>query len=163
MDALRYPPAPEAPAAEIRAGACREATLHDLVGRQAAATPGATAVAHDGRELTFAELDERSTRLAHELRALGVRTETPVGVMLERDLELVVALLAVLKAGGAFVPVDPAYPAARIQHMLDDSGARAVLLRERLRDRLPDGMRAGESRVAVVPVDGDGARFAARR
>ncbi|MFB6907264.1 amino acid adenylation domain-containing protein [Streptomyces bacillaris] len=134
--------------------------MHGLVGRQAAATPGATAVVHDGRELTFAELDERSTRLAHELRALGVRTETPVGVMLERDLELVVALLAVLKAGGAFVPVDPAYPAARIQHMLDDSGARAVLLRERLRDRLPDGMRAGESRVAVVPVDGDGARFA---
>ncbi len=74
----------------------RDATLHELVGAQAAATPGATAVVHDDGLLTYAELDERSTRLAHRLRALGVRAETPVGVLLERDPELVVALLGVL-------------------------------------------------------------------
>ncbi|MFF8789308.1 amino acid adenylation domain-containing protein [Streptomyces sp. NPDC015125] len=155
--------ASKAPTVEVSAtGAGNEATLHELVAAQAAATPGATAVVHDDMRLTFAELDERSTRLAHELRALGVRAEAPVGVMLERDPELVIALLGVLKAGGAFVPIDPAYPAARIQHMLDDSGARAVLLREALRDRLPDGLRDGAGRVAVLPVDGEAGRFAHR-
>ncbi|MFJ9107699.1 amino acid adenylation domain-containing protein [Streptomyces sp. NPDC102283] len=160
MDAVRHLPGSEAPAADPTVGAGRAATLHERVGAQAAATPGAAAVVHDGVVLTYAELDERSTRLAHELRALGVRAETPVAVMLERDPELVVALLGVLKAGGAFVPVDPAYPAARIQHMVDDSGARAVLLREHLRDRLPIGLRGGTGTVAVIPVDGTGERFA---
>ncbi|MFI9190667.1 amino acid adenylation domain-containing protein [Streptomyces californicus] len=142
----------------------RDATLHELVGAQAAATPGATAVVHDDGLLTYAELDERSTRLAHRLRAHGVRAETPVGVLLERDPELVVALLGVLKAGGAFVPIDPTYPAARIRHMLDDSGARAVLLRQDLRDRLPEDLRDGTGPVAVVPVDVDsGAGTSARR
>ncbi|CAM5398416.1 non-ribosomal peptide synthetase [Streptomyces californicus] len=142
----------------------RDATLHELVGAQAAATPGATAVVHDDGLLTYAELDERSTRLAHRLRALGVRAETPVGVMLERDPELVVALLGVLKAGGAFVPIDPAYPTARIRHMLDDSGARAVLLRQDLRDRLPEDLRDGTGQVAVVPVGAEsGAGTSARR
>ncbi|MFI6512057.1 amino acid adenylation domain-containing protein [Streptosporangium sp. NPDC050855] len=153
-DDVRHPFSLTASIATAPAGPVdHDATLHELVGAQAAATPRATAVVHDDGLLTYAELDERSTRLAHRLRALGIRDEAPVAVMLERDPELVVALLGVLKAGGAFVPVDPAYPAERIRHMLDDSGARAVVLRQVLRARLPEDLRDGAGRVSVLQVD----------
>ncbi|MFB6888189.1 amino acid adenylation domain-containing protein [Kitasatospora sp. NPDC056327] len=149
-------PAPAAGSGVTESGTARPdghgapGTLPGLVAAQAAATPDAVAVVHDGRELAYARLEERATRLAHGLRARGVGTETPVAVMLDRDSELIVALLAVLKAGGAFVPVDPSYPAERVRHMLDDSGARVVLVRRALRDRVPAGTGP---RPAVVEVD----------
>ncbi|HEX2270297.1 MAG TPA: amino acid adenylation domain-containing protein, partial [Pyrinomonadaceae bacterium] len=88
--------------------------------------PHATAVVHEGRQLSYGELNERAERLGQHLRALGVGPETVVGVCMERSVELVVALLAVWKAGGAYLPLDPAYPAQRISFMLRD--ARAVVL-----------------------------------
>ena len=74
-----------------------------------------------GSALSFAELDQRANQLAHRLVALGVEAEVPVGVMMERSLDLIVALLGVLKAGGAYVPMDPSYPSDRLALMLEDS------------------------------------------
>jgi amino acid adenylation domain-containing protein len=107
--------------------------LHHLVADQARRTPAATAlIAPDGRRLTYRELDERSAALAGHLRALGVGPEALAGVMLDRDIELVVALLAVLRAGGAYVPIDPAYPRQRVAFLLENSGAAVLLTRRAL-------------------------------
>jgi len=73
-----------------------------------------------GGALSYAKLDKRANQLAHRLVRLGVRAEVPVGVMMERSLELVVALLGVLKAGGAYVPMDPSYPPDRLALMMED-------------------------------------------
>ena len=77
-----------------------------------------------GLTLPYAELEERANQLAHRLIALGVGPEVPVGVMMERSLDLIVALLGVLKAGGAYVPMDPSYPPDRLALMMEDSEAR---------------------------------------
>jgi len=114
------------------------ATLASLFAAQAARTPTAVAVASaSGEELTYAELDRRAEQVARRLRAAGVGPEVPVGVLLEREPDLVAALLGVHKAGGFYVPLDPAYPAARLAFMLEDSGARTVVTRERLLPRIP--------------------------
>ncbi len=121
--------------------------LHELVAEQAARTPDAPAVVHGGAALTCAGLDARAGALAGELRARGVGPEVAVGVCLERGADAVAALLAVLRAGGAYLPLDPDYPADRLAFMLADSGARLVLTSTSLAGRLPDF--AGE----VVRVD----------
>ena len=77
-----------------------------------------------GAALSYGELDKRANQLAHHLIALGVGPEVPVGVMMERSLDLIVALLGVLKAGGAFVPMDPSYPPDRLAIMAEDSQVR---------------------------------------
>ncbi|HEV2146952.1 MAG TPA: amino acid adenylation domain-containing protein, partial [Longimicrobiaceae bacterium] len=94
-------------------------------------------VAFGGETLAYAELERRANRLANHLRRLGVRPEDRVGICLERSLELPVAMLAVLRAGAAYVPLDPGYPAERLALMLEDSGVRVVLAERALRDRLP--------------------------
>ncbi|NUS66706.1 MAG: amino acid adenylation domain-containing protein [Saccharothrix sp.] len=99
-----------------------EGTLVSLIAAQTARTPDATAVVHDGVTLTYAELDRRSTALAHELRGNDV-----VAVAVPRSVELLVALLGVLKAGAAYLPLDLDYPAERIEFMLADSGATTVV------------------------------------
>src|SRR6185503_9679422 len=101
--------------------------LHRLFEAQAAATPDALALVFGAERLTFAELNARANRLARRLVALGVGPESIVALALERSVEMVVALLAVNKAGGAFLPIDPAYPAERRRWMLEDSAARLVL------------------------------------
>jgi amino acid adenylation domain-containing protein len=105
----------------------RDACLHELFEAQAARTPGAVAVVAGGGSLTYAELNARANRLAHHLRALGVRPEVRVGICVERGPEMMVGLLAVLKAGGAYLPLDPAYPAERLRYMIADSAPRVVL------------------------------------
>jgi non-ribosomal peptide synthetase component F len=92
-----------------------------------------------GERLSYGEIDRRSSRLAHFLVRQGVGPEIPVGVCLERSPELLVALLAVLKAGGVYLPLDPAYPAERLAFMLEDSGAPLVLVRESLAAEVPSG------------------------
>ena len=103
------------------------ATLPELFAEQVARTPDATAVVCEGRELTFAELDKAANRLAHALIARGVGPERIVALLLGRSIDTVVALLAVLKAGGAYLPIDPAYPPARIAGMLADAQPALVL------------------------------------
>jgi len=103
------------------------ATLADLLHRQAAANPAAIALCAGGTALTYSELDARCTGLAHVLRDRGVGPGRIVGVLAERSVDLVVAILGVLRAGGAYLPLDPAYPPARTRYLLADSGATLVV------------------------------------
>jgi amino acid adenylation domain-containing protein len=134
--------------------------LHRLVEAQVDRTPGAIAVigataavaaSAEGRSITYRELDLRANRLAHRLVRLGVGPDVPVGLYLERSVELIVALLGTLKAGGAWLPLDPGYPRERIELMLADSGAPVVLTLA----GLADGVPAGDARVVLL--DGFGA------
>ncbi|MGI5365949.1 amino acid adenylation domain-containing protein [Streptomyces iakyrus] len=102
-------------------------TLHERFAELAAAEPQAAAVRAGGRELTRRELDERADRLAHRLLRLGVGPETRVAVFLERSAELVVAILAVLKAGGTYVPLHEAFPAERLEWVMADTGSKVLL------------------------------------
>src|SRR6185295_6141357 len=97
-------------------------------------SPEAPALEWDGGRLTYAELDQRSDALAARLRALGVGPEVLVGISLARSPEMVVALLAVLKAGGAYLPLDPAYPEARREFMIEDEGVAVMLENKDLKD-----------------------------
>ncbi|MEV4224414.1 amino acid adenylation domain-containing protein [Nonomuraea sp. NPDC049725] len=116
-----------------------ERCVHELVAEQAAARPDALAVRSDQEELTYGELDRRADRLAGRLRALGVASDRPVPVYLPRSPALIVALLGVLKAGAAYLPVDPAYPAQRIGHMLAEAGSPVVITSSGLAASLPAG------------------------
>jgi amino acid adenylation domain-containing protein len=104
-----------------------DACVHELFEAQVERTPHAVAVACGGETMTYAELNARANRLAHHLRALGVKPDVRVGICVERGMEMMVGLYAVLKAGGAYVPLDPSYPADRLRYMLED-GAPALLL-----------------------------------
>ncbi|MET0396779.1 MAG: amino acid adenylation domain-containing protein, partial [Longimicrobiaceae bacterium] len=112
--------------------------VHERFAAQARRTPDAPAVVSGGERLTYAELDRRADALARRLRRAGVGPETRVGICLEPGTATVVAMLGVLRAGGAYLPLDPAYPAERLAYMLRDSGAPVVVSREGLADRLPD-------------------------
>src|SRR5262249_54967894 len=92
----------------------RDLCLHERIALHARRTPGEVAVVSAGSPLTYRELDLRANQLAHRLRRMGVGPEVLVGVAVERSLELVVGLLGVLKAGGAYLPLDPSYPAERL-------------------------------------------------
>ena len=105
----------------------REKCLHQLVTESAGAAPDTVAVRCGSDTLTYAQLDSRSDRVARRLRELGVGPEAPVAVAIQRSVEAVIGLLGVLKSGGAYVPVDPAYPSERVQYVLSDSGAVAVV------------------------------------
>ncbi|MBI6562226.1 syringopeptin non-ribosomal peptide synthetase SypC, partial [Pseudomonas syringae] len=105
----------------------KEQTIHGMFEAQVERTPEALAVVHSEQRLTYRELNEQANRLAHALRKLGVQPDSRVGICVERGAEMVVGLLAILKAGGGYVPLDPAYPAERIAYMLQDSAPAAVL------------------------------------
>ncbi|KZB86538.1 non-ribosomal peptide synthetase [Amycolatopsis regifaucium] len=104
-----------------------DSTLPELFEAQARRTPGAVAVTYGGDNLTYRELDERANRLAHRLIGLGAGPERLVALVLPRSIEQVVAMVAVLKSGAGYLPIDPAYPAARIDGMLADANPVAVL------------------------------------
>ncbi len=106
-------------------------TLSQLVEAQAAPTPGADAVIDEDRRMSYAELNRRANQLARELRAMGVGPEQLVGVLLERSTDLVVAILGALKAGAAYLPLDPAYPRERLAFMLADARAPVVITQKR--------------------------------
>ena len=105
----------------------QQQTIHGLFETQVERTPQALAVVHGEQRLTYRELNEQANRLAHALRKQGVQPDSRVGICVERGAEMVVGLLAILKAGGGYVPLDPAYPAERIAYMLQDSAPAAVL------------------------------------
>ena len=104
--------------------------------------PDAVALVCEGRTLTYGELDRRANQLAHALARRGVGPEIVVGVCLDRSIELVVALYAVLKAGGAYAPLDPEYPRERLAFMLDDLAAPVIVTDARLAGVLPEGPAA---------------------
>ena len=123
------------------------ATVPELFERQAARTPDAVAVVCGDVVVSYGELAARAARLAGYLRQAGAGPEQVVAVMMERSAELLVALLAVLKTGAAYLPVDPGYPAGRIEYMLTDAGARLVVA-DRSWDQLD-----GDGRVLVAGAD----------
>ena len=112
--------------------------IQQLFEEQVSRTPEATAVGYEEQQLSYAELNRRANRLAHYLRRRGVGPEQVVGLLLERSTEMVVAILGVLKAGGAYLPLDPAYPEERLRYMLDDSGAGLLLTQRELLDQLSE-------------------------
>ncbi len=131
-------------------------TVADLLEAAAARHPDAVAAVSGLDSLTYIELDARATRLAAHLQSKGVGPDVTVGVCLNRSIDLAVAVVGVLKAGGACVPLDPAYPAERLAFMVDDAAVRAVITRPDLAARLPAG-------IPVVPPDiASASTFAAR-
>jgi amino acid adenylation domain-containing protein/non-ribosomal peptide synthase protein (TIGR01720 family) len=117
--------------------------------RQAELLPEAVAVVCEGRELTYGTLNRRANRLAHHLRSLGVRPDDRIALLLERSEEALVGLIGVLKAGGAYLPLDVTFPKRRLEVMLEDSQASVVVVQESLRDLLPS------TDVKVVSLDGE--------
>ena len=115
----------------------REACIHHLFEACAQNRPDAVAVSCAGESLSYRELEGRSNQLAAHLRAIGCGIETVVGLCMDRSLEMIVGILGILKAGGAFLPLDPTYPQQRLRYMLQDASARFVLTQERLLDKLP--------------------------
>lgn len=131
-------------------------TVADLLDAAAARSPHAAAAVAGDESVTYGELDARANRLAHHLGALGVGPDVAVGVCVERSLDMAVALQAVIKAGGACVPLDPSYPSKRLAFMVDDAAVAAVVTSAGLAGRVP------AAHVPVVRVDADSADWAAR-
>jgi amino acid adenylation domain-containing protein len=130
-----------------RTGKC----LHELFEEQAALTPEAVAVLYDGFSLSYSLLNSKANQLAHHLRSLGLSPEQPVALCLHRSPRMVIALLAVLKAGGAYLPLDPAYPPARLAFMVADAGVRLLITEQESAASVP----AGDYRLIVL--DGEDA------
>ncbi|HEY0602310.1 MAG TPA: amino acid adenylation domain-containing protein, partial [Herpetosiphonaceae bacterium] len=115
----------------------RDRCVHDLVAEQAALQPDAIALVYGDAQLTYGELDRQANRLARHLQTLGAGPDILIGLCMERSIGLVVSMLAVLKSGAAYVPLDPSYPAERLQFMLNDTQAPVVLTMQHLRSLLP--------------------------
>jgi amino acid adenylation domain-containing protein len=138
-----------------------QTTVHQLVEAQAATMPdnvaaiySGTGLVGQGQTLTYRELSQRANRLAHHLCDLGVGPDVPVGIYMERSLDMLVGLLGTLKAGGTYIPLDPAHPRERIAFMLADAGAPMLLTQSALRAQLPP------HQAQVVCIDTDWDRIA---
>ncbi|MFD9887229.1 amino acid adenylation domain-containing protein [Streptomyces alboflavus] len=127
-----------------------EVLVPELLAERVRESPGAVAVVAGGVELSYAEVDERASRLAHVLRGAGVGAESLVGVCLERGVDLVVALWAVWKAGGAYVPMDPGFPLPRLRSVMRHAGIRTVLTG----GSVASAIEAGIGSVTCVRLDG---------
>ena len=133
--------------------------LHELVEEQVARSPEAVAVSGDGRQLTYADLNRAANSLARRLRFAGVKPDSRVGILIERSPELVIALLAVLKAGGCCVPLDLSYPPDRLAWIGADAGLAALLVRPGTGSfhlHVPDGAPVIEVRADAADTEGSG-------
>ena len=104
-----------------------DATTHGIFAKQAASTPDATAVVYEGTPLTYRELDSQSNALARCLLDYGVTAESVVGVMMGRSLDMIVALVGILKSGAAYLPINPDNPSDRIKYLLTDTKASILI------------------------------------
>ena len=126
-----------------------DACVHRLIEEQAARTPDAVALVCEDQSLSYGELDRRANQLARRLAALGVGPDVLVGLCTERSIEMMVGLLGIHKAGGAYLPLDPTYPKDRIAYMVEDAKVPVLLTQERLRGDLPP------HRATVIALDAD--------
>ena len=131
----------------------RDKCIHDLFQAQAERSPETEAVVFEGGKLSYRELNQRANRLAERLRTLGVGPEVVVGLCTERSLEMVVGMLGILKAGGAYLPLDPSHPRERLHFMLEDAGARVLLVQEKLAESF-----SGET-IPIIPLENAGQGF----
>jgi amino acid adenylation domain-containing protein len=111
--------------------------IHQLFEEQVELTPDAVAVEFGNQQLNYSQLNCRANQLAHYLQSVGVKPDTLVGLCVERSLEMVIGLLGILKAGAAYVPLDPEYPSDRLSFILEDTQVKVLLTQQRLIDRLP--------------------------
>ncbi|BAT56844.1 amino acid adenylation domain protein (plasmid) [Nostoc sp. NIES-3756] len=116
--------------------------IHQLFEAQVEKTPDAIAVVFENEKLTYRELNTKANQLAHYLQKLGVKPEVLVGICIERSLEMIIALLATLKAGGAYIPLDPSFPSERLAFMLEDSQISVLLTQQDLLKTLPPHAQA---------------------
>lgn len=114
----------------------KDMTIHQLFEQQVRRNPDKIAVVYENVSCTYKELDERSNQIARILRSKGVKPDCIVAIMVERSLDMIVGMIGVLKAGGAYLPIDPGFPANRIQYMIEDSGAKILLTQTELLDRV---------------------------
>lgn len=130
----------------------REKCIHRLYEAQVERTPDAVAVVFENRQLTYRELNRRANQLAHYLRKLGVGPEVSVAICMERSFEMVIGLLAILKAGGVYVPLDPDYPKERLAFMLEDTKVPVLLTQQRLVPELVEakGTKNGDPRSSIL-------------
>ncbi len=131
----------------------RDRCVPQLVAAQAGVKPDSPAVSAGGQMLTYRQLDEQANQLAHHLIALGVKRETIVGLCMDRSPEAVVCALAVLKAGGAYLPLDPAYPVERLAFILNEAQPRVLIAQQILAEQLSVGSWK------VVDIDSDRSKF----
>ncbi|MEL1263987.1 amino acid adenylation domain-containing protein [Pseudoxanthomonas putridarboris] len=124
--------------------------VHRLFETQAARTPGAVAVVQDARTLTYAQLNERANRLARHLKRLGIGADDRVAIYVDRGIEMVLGLLAVLKAGAAYVPLDPTYPSDRLSYTLSDSEPRVLLTQSGMEQDARDVLGELPPQLAVI-------------
>lgn len=120
--------------ADYRANLC----IHRLFEAQVESTPHSIALVFENQQLTYSQLNTRANKIAHHLQALGVGPEVLVGICIEHSLDMVVGVLAILKAGGSFVPLDPAYPRERLAFMLEDAKVSVLLTQRGLVESLPE-------------------------
>ncbi|WP_256602134.1 non-ribosomal peptide synthase/polyketide synthase [Pseudomonas sp. RIT412] len=113
--------------------------IHELIADHARLRPEAIALVHGEQHLTFAEFDRRANQLAHALRARGIGTEVRVAIAMERGVDLWLSFMAVLKAGGAYIPLDPDYPTERLRYMLEDGGVKLLISHDAALNRVPVG------------------------
>ncbi|MEA5513970.1 amino acid adenylation domain-containing protein [Nodularia sp. UHCC 0506] len=112
-------------------------SIHQQFVAQVECTPDNIAVVFEDKQLTYKELNQRANQLAHYLQTLGVQPEIPVGIYIERSLEMVIGILGILKAGGCYVPLDPAYPVSRLTYIIDETNISVLLTQSSLLDKLP--------------------------
>ncbi|WP_068776273.1 non-ribosomal peptide synthetase [Paenibacillus sp. FJAT-26967] len=127
---------------DTKASYPENATLPELFREQAARTPDSTALVYKETTLTYRELSEKTNRLAAVLRDNGVRSGSVVAIVGDRSSDMVIGMLGVMKAGGAYLPIDPEYPQDRLDYVLEDSGAQIVLYQTIYEDKVPAGMKA---------------------
>lgn len=130
--------------------------IHTLIEAQAARVPNATALVFEGESVSYGELNQRANQLAHYLvETQRVRPDTRVGLYFERSIDMVVSMLAVLKSGAAFVPLDPDYPKARLSYLCDDADLTCVLSHEAILQQGIAATQANEQSVNWISVDAD--------
>ena len=129
----------------------KQKSVIDIFEEQAQKTPQATAVVFEEEQLTYQELNERANELAHQLKSKGIKEETLVPLFIERSADMITGMLGIMKAGGAYIPIDTEFPASRISYMLEDTQAKIIVSSKESRRKLED--IEGIEKLTVIAID----------